>query len=123
MGSAKIQGELWGQAPRDWTEFALTMTPIWVAALDAAQVSAGTRLLDAGCGSGGTSVLAAQRGARVSGLDASGPLIDVAKEQVPGADLRVGEIEELPYGDGAFDAVIACSSLQYTENKQRALGV
>jgi SAM-dependent methyltransferase len=122
MGSAKIQGELWGQAPRDWTEFALTLTPIWGAALDAAHVGAGTRLLDAGCGSGGASVLAAKRGACVSGLDAAGPLIEVAREQLPEADWRVGDIEELPYGDGAFDAVIVCNSLQYTEDKQRALG-
>ena len=29
MGSAKIQGELWGQAPRDWTELQeLASTPL-----------------------------------------------------------------------------------------------
>jgi SAM-dependent methyltransferase len=123
MGSANIQGELWGQAPRDWTDLmASFQSPFWEAVLDAARVGKGTRLLDAGCGSGGASVLAAERGADVSGLDASGPLIEVAREQVPDADFRVGEMEELPYGDGAFDAVVAISSLQYTEDKQRALG-
>jgi SAM-dependent methyltransferase len=121
MGSAKIQGELWGQAPRDWHEWSSTLTPIYEATLDGTRVEAGTRLLDAGCGSGGASVLAVARGAEVSGLDASGPLIEVAREQAPEADLRVGEMEELPYGDGAFDAVIACNSLQYTEDNQRAL--
>jgi len=89
--------------------------------LDAAQVGKGTRLLDAGCGGGSASVLAAGRGAQVSGLDASAPMIEVARERLPEADFRVGDMEELPFDDEAFDTVMAASSLQYTEDRVQAL--
>lgn len=122
MGSAKIQGELWGQAPRDWAELAEPgSTPLWEAMLHAARVGSGTRFLDAGCGGGGASLLAAARGAQISGLDAAAPLIAFAEQRLPQADLRVGEMEELPFDDGAFDAVFAANSLQYTEDRVQVL--
>jgi len=89
--------------------------------LDAAKVGQGTRFFDAGCGGGGTSVLAAQRGAHVSGLDASEALIAVARERIPQGDFRVGDLEGLPYGEKAFDAVIAALSVQYAADPIAAL--
>lgn len=122
MGSAKLQGELWGKAPRDWSELQEPMhRPLWEAMLTAAAVGPGTRMLDAGCGGGGASLLAAQRGARVSGVDAASPLVDVARGRVPDGDFRVGDLQELPFADDAFDAVVAASSLQYTQDRIAAL--
>jgi len=122
MGSAEMQGELWGGAPRDWAELQEPMhEPLWNAMLDAAGVRPGSRFCDAGCGSGGASVLAAERGAIVSGLDASAPLLEVARERLPDADFRVGDMENLPFPDGAFDAVIAASSVQYCADRIAAL--
>jgi 2-polyprenyl-3-methyl-5-hydroxy-6-metoxy-1,4-benzoquinol methylase len=43
--------------------------PLFTAVLDAAAAGPGTRLLDVGCGSGLTLVLAAERGAIPGGLD------------------------------------------------------
>ena len=57
------------------------------------EVGAGTRLLDAGCGAGLALALAAQRGAVVTGLDASAGLLAVARERLPEADLREGDLE------------------------------
>ena len=72
MGSAETQGALWSAAARDWAELAEPVqTPFFTAALDALGITAGTRLLDAGCGSGLALTLAARRGAVVSGLDAA----------------------------------------------------
>jgi SAM-dependent methyltransferase len=123
MGSATIQGELWGRAPRDWAELQEpTGTPLWEAMLDAAGVSKGTRFLDVGCGGGGASLLAAERGAQVSGLDAAAPMIEVARERLPEADWRVGDMEALPYDDGSFDAVFSANSLQYAADRVQALG-
>jgi cyclopropane fatty-acyl-phospholipid synthase-like methyltransferase len=65
--------------------------------LDAAKVGQGRCFFDAGCGGGGASVLAAQRGAHVSGLDASEAPIAIARERVPHGDFRVGDLEALPY--------------------------
>ncbi len=122
MGSSATQGELWGKAPRDWTDLQEPKhKPLWEAMLDAAEVGRGTRFLDAGCGGAGASVLAAERGARVSGVDAAEPLIRIARERVPYGDFRVGDLEDLPYTDGEFDAVIAANSLQYAGDRVVAL--
>jgi SAM-dependent methyltransferase len=122
MGSATMQGELWGTAARDWAELEEpTHKPLWEAMLEAAGVSSGTRFLDAGCGAGGAGVLAAQRGSQVSGIDASGALISLAVEHVPEGDFRVGDLEALPYEDDAFDAIMAANSVQYAEEPVAAL--
>jgi SAM-dependent methyltransferase len=122
MGSAENQGDLWGRAPRDWAELQeLQHRPLWEVMLNEGNVGSDTRLFDAGCGGGGASVLAAQRGASVSGLDAASTLIQIAKERVPDGDFRVGDIQELPFDDQTFDAVIAASSLQYSEDRVATL--
>src|SRR5262245_58237098 len=122
MGSAAVQGELWGAAAADWSEIQEpTVAPLWAALLDALGVAAHTRLLDAGCGAGGACALAAQRGATISGLDAAPALIAIARERVPAGDFRTGDLEELPYADGAFDAVLAANSIQYAGEPVGAL--
>ena len=122
MGSSTVQGELWGGAARDWADLQEPKhTPVWEAMLTAARVGQGTRFFDAGCGSGGASVLAAERGARLSGLDASEALIAIAREHMPQGDFRVGDLEELPFGDRAFDAVVAALSVQYAADPNSAL--
>lgn len=122
MGSAKKQGELWGQVPLDWALLQEPKhNPLFEAMLDAAYVSAGTQLLDAGCGGGGASLLASQRVAQVTGLDASEGLLNVARERIPSADFRLGDIQELPFEDAIFDAVIAPNSVQYAEDRVMAI--
>ena len=122
MGSSKIQGELWGQAPRGWAEIQEPLhKPLWESMLDAAGVGPGTRFLDAGCGSGGASALAAERGARISGLDAAEGLLSFARDRVPEGDFRAGDLESLPFEAGAFDAVFAANSVQYAADRIAAL--
>ncbi len=122
MGSSTTQGELWGAAARDWAELQEPKhVPVWEAMLDAAKVGQGTHFFDAGCGGAGASVLAAQRGAHVSGLDASEALIAIARERVPLGDFRVGDLEALPYRENAFGAVIAALSVQYAADPIAAL--
>lgn len=117
MGSATVQGELWGRHAQEWsTGLEPQMRPLFATtldALDAQRPLSGARYLDAGCGAGLALSLAAQRGAVVSGLDASAPLLDVARSRTPAADLRVGDIEQLPFQEGSFDAVTAFNSIQY----------
>src|SRR6266568_3330153 len=96
MGSAEIQGELWGRNPRTWAELQESqMRPIYDATLDAAGPLTGKSLLDAGCGAGLVVSLAVGRGAVASGLDASAPLLEVARGRTPGASFRTGETEAL----------------------------
>lgn len=95
--TAGAQGELWGRHPQVWaTLMEPQQRPLYEATLDALEPLAGVRLLDAGCGAGLALQMAAERGATVSGLDASRALLDVAHARVPEAELRVGDIQDLP---------------------------
>jgi SAM-dependent methyltransferase len=122
MGTAAVQGELWGAKAQDWAE---VQEPPWAAVfaqvLDLAGVGPGTRLLDVGCGAGGALVLARTRGAEVAGLDASGALVAVARERLPGARIETGEMEQLPFADAAFDVVTGINAFQFAGDMARAL--
>lgn len=63
----------------------------------------GDRLIDVACGSGLAIELAAIRGARCAGIDASHRLVAVAQDRNPDADIRVGDMHALPWQDASFD--------------------
>src|SRR5262245_45210486 len=106
MGTAQIQGSLWGARARDFAEAVEPCgRPLYEAVFDAADVRAATRLLDVGCGPGLAALLASARGAQVAGLDAAEASLEVARERVPAGDFRVGEMEDLPWPDNTFDVV------------------
>jgi ubiquinone/menaquinone biosynthesis C-methylase UbiE len=95
--------------------------PLFEAVLDAAGARSGTRLLDVGCGSGLALTLAEERGAVPSGLDISPGLLEIARERLPHADLREGDVETLPFKDAAFDAVTGVNAFQFAGDPRRAL--
>jgi len=68
-------------------------------------VDAGDRLLDVACGSGLALELARLRGASVSGIDASARLVAVARDRNPDGDIRVGDMNALPWEAASFDVV------------------
>lgn len=122
MGSATVQGQLWGAHAQDFANYLEQVgLPLYGAVLDAARVTPGTRLLDAGCGAGLLALLASLRGARVTGLDASVALLAIARERLPEADMREGDLEALPFADASFDAVTAVNSLFYAEDMSAAM--
>jgi ubiquinone/menaquinone biosynthesis C-methylase UbiE len=122
MGTAAVQGALWGARARDWAEI---QEPSWRwvydTVLSQAGVRRGTSLLDIGCGAGGALVLARAMGAEVTGLDASVNLATIARERLPGARIEVGEMEALPFADESFDIVIGVNSFQFAGDMVRAL--
>jgi SAM-dependent methyltransferase len=120
-GSAAVEGELWGARALDWALQEELGAALYAPVLDAARVSEGTRLLDVGCGSGVAAAIAHERGVIVSGIDASAPAIEIARERVPDADFRAGEMEALPYDDASFDVVTGFNSFQYAADPVRAL--
>lgn len=77
--------------------------------MGAAGVRLGRHVLDVGCGPGHlTRGLAAVVGAeRVAAVDPSEAFVDACRGRVPGADVRVGVAEQLPFTDDTFDAVLA----------------
>lgn len=74
-------------------------------------IRAGTRLLDMACGSGLALELAAIRGAVCAGIDASARLVDVARDRLPDADVRTGDMNALPWPDASFDTVTSCRGI------------
>lgn len=68
-------------------------------------VGDGDRVLDMACGSGLAIELARLRGAVGAGIDASPRLVAVAIDRNPASDIRVGDMEALPWDDGSFDVV------------------
>jgi SAM-dependent methyltransferase len=68
-------------------------------------VDAGDQLLDVACGSGLAIELAGLRGARCAGIDASPRLVAVAQDRSPDADIRVGDMNALPWAPASFDVV------------------
>ena len=68
-------------------------------------VDAGDRLLDVACGSGLAIELAGLRGASCAGIDASARLVAVARYRSPEADIRVGDMNALPWDPASFDVV------------------
>jgi SAM-dependent methyltransferase len=68
-------------------------------------VDAGDRLLDMACGSGLSIELARLRGASCSGIDASPRLAAVARDRNPESDIRVGDMNALPWDPASFDVV------------------
>ena len=120
--AAEIQRRLWGTDPHAWADLAEAHNQsLFEAVLDAAGVGPGTRVLDVGCGSGLTLVLAAQRGATPSGLDISPGLLGIARDRLPQAELREGDMESLPFGDAAFDVVVGVNAFQFAGDPRRAL--
>jgi SAM-dependent methyltransferase len=79
---------------------------------------AGRRILDAGCGSGALSVALRDRGAVVTGIDASAGMLALARRRL-GDDVALHVVDlsdRLPFDDGAFDDVVASLVLHYLED-------
>jgi SAM-dependent methyltransferase len=87
-----------------------------------AGIASGMRVLDVGCGPGALAkALADVVGAdRVAAVDPSEQYAEACRLRVPGADVRTGVAEDLPYEDGAVDAVLAQLVVQALEDAPRA---
>jgi SAM-dependent methyltransferase len=95
--------------------------PTYEEAIRRVGVEPGQRVLDIGCGSGVFLRLTADRGAEPFGIDASDTLVALARSRVPEADVRVGEMERLPYPDDTFDLVAGFNSFFFAADMVTAL--
>src|SRR5687768_14192139 len=109
-GSSERWGPLWGARPADWALSEDQQVPTYQEALRRVGLAPGDQVLDVGCGVGAFLRLVAERGGRPFGLDASQALLELARQRVPEADLRVGDMEALPYADDTFDLVAGFNS-------------
>ncbi|HEY1107471.1 MAG TPA: class I SAM-dependent methyltransferase [Opitutaceae bacterium] len=88
-----------------------------------AHLPPGTRVLDAGCGTGG--LILRLREARPdwvwSGIDFMPLACELAQERCgPGVDIRCASVTELPFADESFDAVVSADVVCQIENPEVA---
>lgn len=91
---------------------------------EAVDVYAGARVLDVAAGNGNATLAAARRGAHVVASDYVDELLEGAKRRADAdglvIDTRVADAENLPFEDGAFDAVLSTFGVMFTPNPHRA---
>ncbi|HKZ08217.1 MAG TPA: class I SAM-dependent methyltransferase [Methylomirabilota bacterium] len=88
----------------------------------AGRVPAGARVIDLGCGEGRDSVFFAQRGLRVTGVEASAAGLRKAERLAADRGVQVRWIESvLPALPplGTFDLVYSCGSIHYVPRRER----
>lgn len=115
-------GPDWGDG--DYARTAAVLAPAAEVLVDAAGVGPGARVLDVACGTGNAALVAAARGGRVTGVDASPLLVEMAAERArsAGADATfvVGEAEALPVEDAGFDVVLSSFGVIFAGDASQA---
>jgi ubiquinone/menaquinone biosynthesis C-methylase UbiE len=87
------------------------------------------RILDAGCGFGGTAIVLAKRfpNSEIVGIDLSEPLLRLANQTAQAAKLEhrarfeIGDVEKIQYADRSFDVVLSINMVHIVENPVQML--
>jgi ubiquinone/menaquinone biosynthesis C-methylase UbiE len=95
---------------------------------DEVGVAEGMEVIDVGCGPGGlTSELADRVGAQsvaaqsVAAIDPAEQFVAACRRRNPGADVRQGVAEALPWEDDAFDAALSCLVIAFMDDADAGL--
>lgn len=111
----------WGDGEYELTAQALRGASDVV--IELASVRMGESVLDLGCGTGNASLIAAARGAVVTGIDPASRLVTVAQHRAREAELNVqfaeGDAQALSLPDGSFDCVVAVFSVIFAPDPIR----
>ncbi len=87
-----------------------------------ARMCGGKKVLDAGCGVGWGTLLLLQSGAAAaSGIDLDVEAVENARKSVPTADIRQGDLAELPWPDETFDLVVCFEAIEHVQRQERVL--
>ncbi|MFZ0089847.1 MAG: class I SAM-dependent methyltransferase, partial [Solirubrobacteraceae bacterium] len=87
-----------------------------------ANVTAGQRVLDLGCGTGDLTADLARAGAHVVGVDVAEGAVRRARARHPELDVRRAPIDcPLPFDDGSFDVVWSSEVIEHVADTARWL--
>jgi SAM-dependent methyltransferase len=112
----------WSAVAAGWAElWGGFAEPAWRAVAAASRLGPGARVLDVGCGAGDFLAFAARLGASPAGIDPAPGMVELARSRLPGADVRLGGAEHLPWPDGRFDLVVSFNALQFAADLPAAL--
>jgi SAM-dependent methyltransferase len=90
--------------------------------VDMLRPHAGDSLLEIGCGVGNTLSFLCDFGLRLTGLDPSAPMIDIARQRTGRrVEYHKGTAEDLPFDDNEFHYVIFAGALEFVEDPSRAV--
>ncbi|MBK9152712.1 MAG: class I SAM-dependent methyltransferase [Chloracidobacterium sp.] len=94
----------------DFAEIAKGIETTAEAFVERLNIEPGTKVLDVACGSGNLAIIAAKKGAEVTGIDIAENLIDAAKRRAAAEGLEIkfeqGDAEAMPYAEDSFDLVM-----------------
>ena len=97
----------WEAIPNQYHQaFGQLTTQAITSLLDAVDIKRGDKFLDIASGPGYVAAAAARRGATALGVDFSAAMVAHAQQFHPSIDFREGDAEQLPLGNGLFDAAV-----------------
>lgn len=127
-GSGRYRdGMVDGADETGWSEVASGWAQLWGAfaqparnaIVTAAGIGAGTRVLDAGCGSGEFLALLTALGSRAVGADPAAAMVEIARRT--GAEVHRAGIDQLPFAAASFDVATAVNALQFAADTTAGL--
>lgn len=121
-------GRLWDRFAKGYSEKPIADTQSYNHKLSLSQkyFRPDMRLVEFGCGTGGTAIIHSQHVAHVTATDVSAKMlefahINAAEAGVDNVDFKVASIESFEAPDGSYDAVLMLSLLHLLENPGAAL--
>jgi SAM-dependent methyltransferase len=112
----------WGLG--EYSLMAERLEPAAIAAVDAADVQSGDRVVDVATGTGNAALVAAKRGADVVGVDFEPTLLTLAEHRSAGLELRVrwetADATAVPVPDSWADVVLSVFGVMYAGDQEAA---
>lgn len=99
----------------------LGMPPAYDMLVAQAELFAGARVLDIGCGTGNLTIRArrAESAVQITGIDPDPRALEKARKKAPGVTFERGYAQELPFADGSFDRVLSSMMLHHLDPEMR----
>ena len=97
------------------------LVPVAAEVVRRANLRPGETVLDVGTGTGTAAGLAMGQGRRVIGLDGAAGMLEIARQEVPGAELIEADFTQIPLDDGSIDVLLAVHALLFASDRVAAL--
>jgi SAM-dependent methyltransferase len=121
-GFKQVQRKVWSSG--NYPEVARLIESAAEHLVRVADVQAGQDVLDVATGSGNVALIAAQRGAHVTGLDLTPELFEAARRRASESGVECewieGDAEQLPFPDASFDRVFSAFGTMFAPRHEVA---